>query len=112
MVNPRAKVSNRYPPRNTEQHDSRMNVRHDRGSLTTGNQLSSALSLSRFSASRTEAACSNSRLRAWSIICFSKRRISFAKALSSRSNSGRSEEHTSELQSRENLVCRLLLEKK
>src|SRR5690606_40849194 len=26
--------------------------------------------------------------------------------------SGRSEEHTSELQSRENLVCRLLLEKK
>src|SRR5690606_42080253 len=29
-----------------------------------------------------------------------------------RSQSGRSEEHTSELQSRENLVCRLLLEKK
>src|SRR5690606_41772963 len=29
-----------------------------------------------------------------------------------RSGSGRSEEHTSELQSRENLVCRLLLEKK
>src|SRR5690606_12766437 len=28
------------------------------------------------------------------------------------SQSGRSEEHTSELQSRENLVCRLLLEKK
>src|SRR5690606_40269489 len=28
------------------------------------------------------------------------------------SNSNRSEEHTSELQSRENLVCRLLLEKK
>src|SRR5690606_40201692 len=27
-------------------------------------------------------------------------------------NEGRSEEHTSELQSRENLVCRLLLEKK
>src|SRR5690606_40583702 len=30
----------------------------------------------------------------------------------SRSNTQRSEEHTSELQSRENLVCRLLLEKK
>src|SRR5690606_27148002 len=30
----------------------------------------------------------------------------------SRTNYGRSEEHTSELQSRENLVCRLLLEKK
>src|SRR5690606_41512119 len=29
-----------------------------------------------------------------------------------RTASGRSEEHTSELQSRENLVCRLLLEKK
>src|SRR5436309_6973235 len=29
-----------------------------------------------------------------------------------RSRSSRSEEHTSELQSRENLVCRLLLEKK
>src|SRR5690606_39874364 len=31
---------------------------------------------------------------------------------SHRIRSGRSEEHTSELQSRENLVCRLLLEKK
>src|SRR5207302_7803165 len=31
---------------------------------------------------------------------------------SSMSNGERSEEHTSELQSRENLVCRLLLEKK
>src|SRR5690606_39404984 len=30
----------------------------------------------------------------------------------SRRGAGRSEEHTSELQSRENLVCRLLLEKK
>src|SRR5690606_41495674 len=29
-----------------------------------------------------------------------------------RADTGRSEEHTSELQSRENLVCRLLLEKK
>src|SRR5690606_41591943 len=29
-----------------------------------------------------------------------------------KSDNGRSEEHTSELQSRENLVCRLLLEKK
>src|SRR5690606_41217514 len=31
---------------------------------------------------------------------------------SARAPTGRSEEHTSELQSRENLVCRLLLEKK
>src|SRR5436309_11102779 len=40
----------------------------------------------------------------------------FAPALHSSSEGGpdapRSEEHTSELQSRENLVCRLLLEKK
>src|SRR5690606_41436735 len=33
-------------------------------------------------------------------------------AMLERALSGRSEEHTSELQSRENLVCRLLLEKK
>src|SRR5215475_15931882 len=32
--------------------------------------------------------------------------------LARRARGGRSEEHTSELQSRENLVCRLLLEKK
>src|SRR6266700_1410302 len=35
-----------------------------------------------------------------------------APSSSSRPTSSRSEEHTSELQSRENLVCRLLLEKK
>src|SRR5207302_8275641 len=35
-----------------------------------------------------------------------------APTRSTRSNRERSEEHTSELQSRENLVCRLLLEKK
>src|SRR5690606_40119825 len=34
------------------------------------------------------------------------------RASSSATAPGRSEEHTSELQSRENLVCRLLLEKK
>src|SRR5690606_40938665 len=38
---------------------------------------------------------------------------SFRRAISvCRGGRGRSEEHTSELQSRENLVCRLLLEKK
>src|SRR5436309_10916680 len=35
-----------------------------------------------------------------------------ASARGGRCRSARSEEHTSELQSRENLVCRLLLEKK
>src|SRR5690606_40419077 len=38
--------------------------------------------------------------------------IIFAVQLRWLPTSGRSEEHTSELQSRENLVCRLLLEKK
>src|SRR5690606_39652563 len=35
-----------------------------------------------------------------------------AREQAARRHHGRSEEHTSELQSRENLVCRLLLEKK
>src|SRR2546430_15436407 len=38
--------------------------------------------------------------------------LHLAQALSNRGRRGRSEEHTSELQSQSNLVCRLLLEKK
>src|SRR5690606_41468484 len=38
--------------------------------------------------------------------------VSLSKNFASETTSVRSEEHTSELQSRENLVCRLLLEKK
>src|SRR3712207_7331334 len=38
--------------------------------------------------------------------------MSFHRAVDVRSPSSRSEEHTSELQSRQYLVCRLLLEKK
>src|SRR5207302_11156021 len=38
--------------------------------------------------------------------------VVIGKALNGVPAQGRSEEHTSELQSRENLVCRLLLEKK
>src|SRR5438270_10415059 len=38
--------------------------------------------------------------------------VSVARARRRRSRSARSEEHTSELQSQSNLVCRLLLEKK
>src|SRR5690606_40369193 len=41
---------------------------------------------------------------------YPKARLYYAQAL--KMNGKRSEEHTSELQSRENLVCRLLLEKK
>src|SRR5260370_5649307 len=46
--------------------------------------------------------------------CCRSRRAHAARALLSRrgSHQGRSEEHTSELQSHLNLVCRLLLEKK
>src|SRR5690606_41872135 len=40
------------------------------------------------------------------------RRCPFCAARKADAGSPRSEEHTSELQSRENLVCRLLLEKK
>src|SRR5690606_41192290 len=39
-------------------------------------------------------------------------RVSLRRALGAVPDEARSEEHTSELQSRENLVCRLLLEKK
>src|SRR5271163_5082107 len=44
--------------------------------------------------------------------CSSSRRATAANSRSSQSRSERSEEHTSELQSRSDLVCRLLLEKK
>src|SRR5690606_41763991 len=45
--------------------------------------------------------------------CGRRIRVSTARALRTEDQQGlRSEEHTSELQSRENLVCRLLLEKK
>src|SRR5690606_39803455 len=43
---------------------------------------------------------------------FSKSESYFSEAISLSRSLKRSEEHTSELQSRENLVCRLLLEKK
>src|SRR5690606_40695817 len=46
-------------------------------------------------------------------LCFGKPASPSARAVfGGRQGRGRSEEHTSELQSRENLVCRLLLEKK
>src|SRR5436309_5075381 len=55
--------------------------------------------------------CSTSLILAASSVL---RCISIARACSTRDADAaqRSEEHTSELQSRENLVCRLLLEKK
>src|SRR5207302_2325660 len=51
--------------------------------------------------------------RRTSICCqFTPRCMPVPSALLAASLAARSEEHTSELQSRENLVCRLLLEKK
>src|SRR3712207_6939193 len=44
--------------------------------------------------------------------CVIHSRKAIASAISSSGSGGRSEEHTSELQSRQYLVCRLLLEKK
>src|SRR5215475_8514213 len=58
---------------------------------------------------RRSAACLRSTRRAWrrAATCLRFRLFPRIRACASRS-----EEHTSELQSRENLVCRLLLEKK
>src|SRR5690606_39496427 len=59
-------------------------------------------------------ACSRSRFKASRRVssCIDIRTSSKGRSRSSVSTTARSEEHTSELQSRENLVCRLLLEKK
>src|SRR5690349_23956283 len=46
------------------------------------------------------------------VMCASRMDISIERAACVPSGLGRSEEHTSELQSRRDLVCRLLLEKK
>src|SRR3712207_6994055 len=51
----------------------------------------------------------SSQLRAGGVLVSKPCRVSSARTLS---RSSRSEEHTSELQSRQYLVCRLLLEKK
>src|SRR5690606_39563431 len=48
----------------------------------------------------------------WSHVAFSRDRNFHFPLLADFEPKGRSEEHTSELQSRENLVCRLLLEQK
>src|SRR5690606_39844843 len=66
---------------------------------TSRRKLSSRLRKSYVGATR--------RNKSWTYRSRSSRAASFSSATASRS-----EEHTSELQSRENLVCRLLLEKK
>src|SRR5690606_41737049 len=61
------------------------------------------------------ALCESPSPHAWqgeAELPWSKGRVYFAHAVGAGCSLARSEEHTSELQSRENLVCRLLLEKK
>src|SRR5207302_10782304 len=75
---------------------------------------SSDLDAERASHSKPRAACDSSPVRACSTK-HSARASTPNRCASGRWTDGlaaRSEEHTSELQSRENLVCRLLLEKK
>src|SRR2546430_10924581 len=50
--------------------------------------------------------------RSWITLTLADLRLALAQPPSIRDEAWRSEEHTSELQSQSNLVCRLLLEKK
>src|SRR5690606_40788311 len=61
---------------------------------------------------RRSASCVMSPLPPRSYSCHHNGLPSAASMILSGGRTSRSEEHTSELQSRENLVCRLLLEKK
>src|SRR2546427_5989303 len=54
--------------------------------------------------------CSRRRIRSWCFLCFWG--VTGFRNRATRAPEWRSEEHTSELQSQSNLVCRLLLEKK
>src|SRR5690606_40913514 len=56
--------------------------------------------------------CYNGLHYRWLVFFYIQNGISFMITFKSFISNFRSEEHTSELQSRENLVCRLLLEKK
>src|SRR5690606_40745987 len=65
---------------------------------------SSGLAATSTSPDRTDRAKTGKRSTPWE--------YTPSRVASTKSRAHRSEEHTSELQSRENLVCRLLLEKK
>src|SRR5438270_9916070 len=68
------------------------------------------LNASKSTGPKTERGKANSRRNARKHLLFATYR--FPDFLAKDENSDRSEEHTSELQSQSNLVCRLLLEKK
>src|SRR3989442_8445501 len=61
---------------------------------------------------RSHQGVATTRARICERLRASSPRLGFSRGLEARSRSQRSEEHTSELQSRPHLVCRLLLEKK
>src|SRR2546427_6866815 len=75
--------------------------------------LHDALPISRVCPCCTETkAASRAPSAAWRATTTASRTAGWASSCASTSASSRSEEHTSELQSQSNLVCRLLLEKK
>src|SRR5262249_61990982 len=85
---------------------------HDALPIFTGTSSSSSSSR-RLSTSRpADASLFRSRCRSPLRTTVSRLAQSVTRATSPRRSSARSEEHTSELQSLTNLVCRLLLEKK
>src|SRR5690606_41179889 len=59
-----------------------------------------------------KAACGSAEEDRGLVVAGLRHRLEPAEGILERHGHDRSEEHTSELQSRENLVCRLLLEKK
>src|SRR5690606_39670617 len=85
---------------------------HD--ALPISHRQSQSHSLRFGAAERFEQALQNRLGHAWSVIAHRDLAIAMGSATARHGHfpRRRSEEHTSELQSRENLVCRLLLEKK
>src|SRR5256886_12164653 len=66
----------------------------------------------RLSARRSDPARAAAPVRATPIVLLARRNLRLWSSLTGSVDATRSEEHTSELQSQSNLVCRLLLEKK
>src|SRR2546422_7680975 len=81
--------------------------------FTTGWRSISFASSAASSAASSGTACCSSRMRVFSngVYITTPSALAVARTIAAASG-GRSEEHTSELQSRLHLVCRLLLEKK
>src|SRR5690606_42120169 len=84
---------------------------HDAVPISILTQPTARMAGARATSPSSSRSMSRSRLTtAWTRPASSQR--GRARVVILRASSGRSEEHTSELQSRENLVCRLVLERK